>query len=64
MMGGLSICGLPDGAAYPVKTIVEKYRDEFEIHIRSQESGRVATVLRRLNPAVYELPILSAGVGR
>ncbi len=58
MMPGLSICGLPDGAAYPIRTIVEKFRDEFEQHIRRQEPGRVGEVLKRLNPAVYELPIL------
>ncbi|MCK6456543.1 MAG: NADH-quinone oxidoreductase subunit NuoF [Phycisphaerae bacterium] len=58
MMGGLSICGLPDGAAYPIRTIVEKFRDEFERHIRAQEPGRAAEVLRRLNPAAYSLPIL------
>ncbi|RIK68502.1 MAG: NADH-quinone oxidoreductase subunit NuoF [Planctomycetota bacterium] len=58
MMPGLSICGLPDGAAYPIRTIVEKFRDEFEQHIRRQEPGRVEHVLKRLNPAVYELPIL------
>jgi len=58
MMGGLSICGLPDGAAYPIRTIVEKFRDEFEQHIRRQEPGRVEQVLKRLNPAAYELPIL------
>ena len=58
MMGGLSICGLPDGAAFPVRTIVEKFREEFEMHIRRQESGRVEHRLKRLNPAAYELPIL------
>lgn len=58
MMPGLSICGLPDGAAYPIRTIVEKFRDEFEQHIRRQEPGRVEQVLKRLNPAVYELPII------
>lgn len=58
MMPGLSICGLPDGAAFPIRTIVEKFRDEFEQHIRRQEPGRVDTVLKRLNPSVYELPVL------
>ncbi len=61
MMPGLSICGLPDGAAYPIRTIVEKFRGEFEMHIRGQEAGRVEQVLRRLNPAAYELPILGQG---
>jgi len=58
MMPGLSICGLPDGAAYPIRTIVEKFRGEFEAHIRRQPPGRVEEVLKRLNPAAYELPIL------
>jgi NADH-quinone oxidoreductase subunit F len=58
MMPGLSICGLPDGAAFPIRTIVEKFRPEFEEHIRRQDAGRVQHVLKRLNPAVYELPIL------
>jgi hypothetical protein len=28
MMTGHSICGLSDGAAYPLRTIIEKFRDE------------------------------------
>lgn len=63
MMPGLSICGLPDGAAFPIRTIVEKFRLEFEEHIRRQDSGRVQQVLKRLNPSVYELPILAASRG-
>ncbi len=57
MMPGLSICGLPDGAAYPLRTIVEKYRGEFERHIRRQEPGFAEAVIKRLNPSVYPLPI-------
>jgi NADH-quinone oxidoreductase subunit F len=53
MMPGKSICGLPDGAVYPIRTIVEKFRDEFEEHIRRQEPGRIEEVLRGYNPAVY-----------
>ncbi len=45
MMPGLSICGLSDGAAYAVRTIVEKYRSEFEQHIASQQVGKVDRVL-------------------
>ncbi len=63
MMGGLSICGLPDGAAFPIRTIVEKFRGEFEDHIRRQEPGRVEKVLKRLNRAAYELPIAGQRVG-
>jgi NADH-quinone oxidoreductase subunit F len=58
MMTGHSICGLPDGAAYPIRTIVEKFRGEFEEHIRRQPPGRAEEVLHRLNPAIYSLPIL------
>lgn len=58
MMPGLSICGLSDGAAYPIRTIVEKYRGEFEEHIRRQEPDHVRETLKQINPAVYELPIV------
>ncbi len=58
MMPGLSICGLPDGAAFPIRTIVQKFRTEFEEHIRNQKPGAVESTLRKINPAVYELPIL------
>ncbi len=57
MMPGLSICGLPDGAVYPIRTIVQKYRKEFEAHIAAQPPGRVAERLADVNQAVYELPI-------
>ena len=58
MMPGLSICGLPDGAVYPIRTIVEKFRGEFEEYIRRQDPDRVRQAVKRANPAVYELPIL------
>ncbi len=60
MMGGMSICGLPDGAAFPIRTIVEKFRDEFEDHIRRQEPGRAEVAIRQINRAAYELPIMAA----
>ena len=49
MMPGLSICGLPDGAAFPVRGLVQKFRDEFEAHIRAQEPGTAERVLQVLN---------------
>ena len=49
MMPGLSICGLPDGAAYPLRTLVEKFRPEFEEHIRNQEQGKAEHVVSVLN---------------
>ncbi len=49
MMPGLSICGLPDGATYPIETIVRKFRSELEEAIRAQAPGRVEAVLSAVN---------------
>ena len=57
MMPGLSICGLPDGAAYPIRTLVEKFRREFEQHLAAQRSDAVLERARQVNPAAYELPV-------
>jgi NADH-quinone oxidoreductase subunit F len=45
MMPGLSICGLPDGATYPIETLVKKFRSEFEERIRTQPTERVKDLL-------------------
>ena len=45
MMPGMSICGLSDGAAFPLRTVVEKYRSELEELIRGQDPHRVDAVL-------------------
>ena len=58
MMGGLSICGLPDGATYPIRTIVQKYRRELEERIAAQPPDRAETVIKRMNKAAYALPIV------
>ena len=58
MMPGMSICGLPDGAAWPIRTLVQKFRDEFEAHIAAQQSGAAGEAIKHTNPAAYELPIL------
>ena len=49
MMPGLSICGLPDGATYPIETILKKFRPELEEAIRRQPTGRAEAVLSVLN---------------
>ena len=36
---GTTICGLSDGAAWPVKNAVTKFRGEFEDYIRSGRSS-------------------------
>ena len=35
IMPGTTICGLADGAAWPMKNAIRKYRDEFETHIKT-----------------------------
>ena len=62
MMPGMSICGLSDGAAWPIRMIVQKFRKEFEEHIRAQSPDAAAQTIRRINPAAYELPILGGAV--
>jgi len=58
MMPGLSICGLPDGAAWPLRMLVQKFRKEFEQRIAEQSPDATAQRARDVNPAVYELPLV------
>ena len=58
MMPGMSICGLPDGAVFPIRTVVRKFRAEFEKYIAAQSKGAAEQYIKRVNPAAYELPIL------
>jgi NADH-quinone oxidoreductase subunit F len=48
MMPGLSICGLSDGATFAIKTLVNKFRSEFEEHIAKQAPGKVEEYLKVL----------------
>ncbi len=41
---GTTICGLADGAAWPIKTVLARFRDELEAYIR------------KTNPAGYAVP--------
>ncbi|MCE9547296.1 MAG: NADH-quinone oxidoreductase subunit F, partial [Planctomycetia bacterium] len=36
---GTTICGLADGAAWPMKNSIRKFRDEFEQHIKGTNPG-------------------------
>ena len=58
MMPGMSICGLSDGAAWPIRTLVQKFRAEFERHIADQPPDAPERWIKQVNPAAYELPIL------
>ena len=39
IMPGTTICGLADGAAWPVKNALAKFRGEFEDYIRTRQGG-------------------------
>jgi NADH-quinone oxidoreductase subunit F len=39
IMPGTTICGLADGAGWPVKTAVRKFRPEFEQYIQSGQKA-------------------------
>jgi NADH-quinone oxidoreductase subunit F len=36
---GTTICGLADGAAWPVKNAIAKFREEFEEYIRGRRTS-------------------------
>jgi NADH-quinone oxidoreductase subunit F len=36
---GTTICGLADGAAWPVKNAIAKFRPEFEEYIRAKQTS-------------------------
>ncbi|MBX7105987.1 MAG: NADH-quinone oxidoreductase subunit NuoF [Gemmataceae bacterium] len=44
IMPGTTICGLADGAGWPVKNAIKKFRPEFEEYIRSGKKGRALQV--------------------
>jgi NADH-quinone oxidoreductase subunit F len=46
IMPGTTICGLADGAGWPVKTAIRKFRDEFEQAIAKGERSRYAKELQ------------------
>jgi NADH-quinone oxidoreductase subunit F len=45
IMPGTTICGLADGAGWPVKQIVRKYRAELEAYIRSGRKSEAPTLV-------------------
>ena len=55
IMPGTTICGLADGAAWPIKNAIRKFRGEFEDYIkRTNPNGYAVT------DPVPALPILAA----
>jgi NADH-quinone oxidoreductase subunit F len=45
MMPGTTICGLADGAGWPVKNAIQKFRPEFEEYIRSGRRSETAQLV-------------------
>lgn len=45
MMPGTTICGLADGAGWPVKNIVQKFRPELEQYIKSGQKAKSLTLV-------------------
>ena len=41
IMPGTTICGLADGAAWPIKNAIRKFRDEFEEYIKRTNPQRL-----------------------
>ena len=54
IMPGTTICGLADGAAWPIKNAIRKFRGEFEEYIRKTNPRGYA-----VTDAVPALPVLS-----
>jgi NADH-quinone oxidoreductase subunit F len=52
---GTTICGLADGAAWPIKNAIRKFRSEFEETIRRTNPTGYSAV-----DAVEALPVLTA----
>jgi NADH-quinone oxidoreductase subunit F len=44
-MPGTTICGLADGAGWPVKNAVIKFRQEFEDYIRAGKKNEKRTLV-------------------
>ena len=53
MMPGMNICGLSDGAGWPIRSVVEKFRSELEAKIKAQPAGAADRALAEINPAYY-----------
>jgi NADH-quinone oxidoreductase subunit F len=51
---GTTICGLADGAAWPIKNAIRKFRGEFEDYIKRTNPGGFA-----VTEPVAALPVLA-----
>jgi hypothetical protein len=48
---GTTICGLSDGAAWPIKNAIRKFRDEFEEYLKLKE--KEVELLKTVPPKLY-----------
>ncbi|HRX86743.1 MAG TPA: NADH-quinone oxidoreductase subunit NuoF [Phycisphaerae bacterium] len=49
MMPGMSICGLSDGAAFAIKTVIKKFRSELEGYLAAEDAEAVRIALEVVN---------------
>jgi len=49
MMPGMSICGLSDGAAFAIKTVIKKFRSELEGYLAGEDAEAVRIALEIVN---------------
>jgi NADH-quinone oxidoreductase subunit F len=64
IMPGTTICGLADGAAWPVKNALAKFRPEIEEYIRTHQSGarRVTPLQETIYHGQSTEPVVSAAL--
>jgi NADH-quinone oxidoreductase subunit F len=65
---GTTICGLADGAAWPIKNALAKFRPELEDYIRTHQSQVSVTSLQEdiasgVSPTVFNTPLPEPGRG-
>ncbi|MCA9186941.1 MAG: NADH-quinone oxidoreductase subunit NuoF [Pirellulaceae bacterium] len=60
IMPGTTICGLADGAAWPLKNAIRKFRDEFETYIRESNPGGYGDTTPVPSLSLQELTLLGS----
>ena len=61
---GTTICGLADGAAWPIKNAIRKFRSEFEDHIRRTNPAGCMANEPAAALALHENAQLATAVGQ
>ena len=54
---GNTICALGDAAAWPVKGFLNKFRDEFEKHVKSEREVVPKNIVHSMRPTLYDVKV-------